>query len=339
MHNRVQRCPLLTISVATVSIKGAMKKLVIAALLCPSVIQACLSLAGAPDPDAGRAERGKELLPDLRHAMNVNLKERRAYSRFGKGQTRHEIKQIEAIDLIYLGQYQTALAILLQVEKESPGGYDTAFNIGTVYELLGDDANALKWISEGIKRNPRSLAGSEWLHVAILEAKIEAANRPDHLLKGHIVEIPERLNNDSEIKVRGRSYWVPSVSVALYHQLHERLEFVKPTDPYVADLLYSYALLEGRLSPYERMLPLENALGLLKMAKAYGFTDDSLQSRSEPSYWAIRLWAVRLAVWGLPALLILLLPFWIAMKCHEPESWIYWAWQRFKEQRQAMIKS
>src|SRR4051812_8229635 len=46
--------------------------------------------------------------------------------------------------------------------------------------------------------------------------------------------------------------------------------FVKPKDPYVADLLYSYALIEANLST------VETGIKLLQMAREYGFPDEAL---------------------------------------------------------------
>jgi len=46
-------------------------------------------------------------------------------------------------------------------------------DLGTAYELAGKNEPALRWIREGLRRNPNSHKGTEWLHVKILEAKIE----------------------------------------------------------------------------------------------------------------------------------------------------------------------
>ena len=55
-----------------------------------------------------------------------------------------------------------AVAMLKDTEKQHPGIYFTAANLGTAYELSGDDENALKWILEGIKRNPRRMLMPCW---------------------------------------------------------------------------------------------------------------------------------------------------------------------------------
>jgi hypothetical protein len=159
--------------------------------------------------DAQPALNDWEMILPLRHAMQADVSKHRAIDRFARSRTTEQIKLLEAIDLIYRGDYEKALTLLHGIEATSPGRYDTAFNLGTAYELTGDNVNALKWITEGLRRNHRSLRGSEWLHVAILNAKIQAANRPDHLLTKHILEVPDTLTRDSEIKVGGEASLPP----------------------------------------------------------------------------------------------------------------------------------
>ena len=56
---------------------------------------------------------------------------------------------------------------------------------------------------------------------------------------------------------------------ALRYQLGERMLFVKPTDPVVADLLFSFATLEANTRV------LEPAVELLQLAKEYGYHDSA----------------------------------------------------------------
>jgi hypothetical protein len=264
--------------------------------------------------------------------MQEDVRHHVATEKFGRGKSVAQRKQIDAIDLIYQGSHQNALKLLHEVEDESPGRSDVAFNLGTAYELAGDNRNALKWINQGIARNRHSLGGTEWLHVAILEAKIEAAKHPERPLRNHIISMPDVLTADSEIKVGGRSYWTQSVSGALYHQLLERLEFVKPKDPFVGDLLYSYAMIEGKLGAEGNELAFENALALLQMAREYGFPDEALLQKSESRFWYAAT-AMRLLVWlqWVPfVLLAILLPIWWTCQSRRPESWLYWAVRRFR---------
>ena len=75
--------------------------------------------------------------------------------------------------LILLERYEEAIELYLDIEKIKPNRYSTASNIGTAYELIGQNENALKWIKKSVELDPKSHNGSEWIHIKILEAKIK----------------------------------------------------------------------------------------------------------------------------------------------------------------------
>ena len=256
---------------------------------------ACMNTA-AESPARPDTVNQKVLITELRQAMQVDLRQRQASKFFGHGKTQDEIMLVNAIDMVYQGDLKGALTLLHHVEAVSPGKYATASNLGTTYELLGDNINALKWINEGIARHPESHHGTEWLHAAILEAKIAATKSDSGNLIQNIIKLPADIHEDSEIRIGSKTFWLPSVSAALFYQLRERLEFVKPTDPYVAELLFIYARIEGSIGTRE------NALGLLQLAKEYGFSDQArfvhLQEKWEWLLLIERLkrWAVSIPV-------------------------------------------
>ncbi|MBL7731413.1 MAG: tetratricopeptide repeat protein [Chitinophagaceae bacterium] len=86
-----------------------------------------------------------------------------------------------AVNLAYLGRYEEALAILEPLQKKFPDDYNIAANLGTTYELVGKNELALRFIRKGIELNPDSHDGSEWVHVKILEAKLQLAKDPSWL--------------------------------------------------------------------------------------------------------------------------------------------------------------
>ncbi len=148
-----------------------------------------------------------------------------------------------AVALIHLGRTDEALKILEKLEKRTPGSYYVAANLGTAYELIGDNERAYKWIAEGMKRNPASHFGTEWLHLKILEAKQEIKKNTKWIDTNSILGINwESIGDDlSKVQVfgdRGDPYDAETVRKAIEYQLHERTEFVKPPDPAVASLLY-----------------------------------------------------------------------------------------------------
>lgn len=152
--------------------------------------------------------------------------------------TEYKARSDYAADLVHKGKYDKAIDIFEDIEKSHPGEYIVAANLGTAYELSGNNEKALQWISEGIKRNAKAHLGTEWLHVKILEAKLALTKDPDWL-KTHSV-----LGLNFENEARPKMPWqfpegqdLKSVQAALEYQLHERLEFVKPPEPIVGELL------------------------------------------------------------------------------------------------------
>ena len=149
-----------------------------------------------------------------------------------------------AVTLIHLGRVKEAVALLEDLEDKRPGYYFTAANLGTAYELSGENERALKWIKECIKRNKDSHYGTEWLHVKILEAKLGLERDPDWLKKNSVMGADFRGEGDPQQPKRlatdhlGHQKTLAEIEDALVYQLHERLEFVKPPDPTVADLLF-----------------------------------------------------------------------------------------------------
>lgn len=165
-----------------------------------------------------------------------------------------------------------------------------AANLGTAYELMGKDELALEWIRKGIERNPESHQGSEWLHVRILEAKIGLKKDPDWL-KGHSVagldfgdgELPSRPSPSSlPLGNDGKPLSFLRAHAGIGYQLSERLRFVKPADPVVADLLMDYGqgafLLEGARWSKE----------LLEASRLYGVERAEFKKRQR----AISRWSV-----------------------------------------------
>lgn len=294
-----------------------------------SSVQACINVAGTR-MDGTRKESSWMIPAQLRRVMKQDPAKRKAADFFGHGTTKKEIKQLAAVDEIYGDRLLSALALLQELEKEEPGQYDTAGNLGTAYELLGDNANALKWITEEIKRNPVAHHYSEWVHALILRAKIDAASHPEHPLHGRLIDVSDRIRGDTEIKVGEESYSAGLVRECIYHQLMERMLFVKPVDPYVADLLYTLALLEANLGI------VEDASKLLKLAREYGFPEEALLIQHEKEYQAIATKARLMwwAKWG--PLMFLALFFWFRwMWKHRHEKWFFWTGHQYKAYLQA----
>jgi hypothetical protein len=148
--------------------------------------------------------------------------------------------------------------------------------------LAGDNRNALKWINEGLRRNPESHHGTEWLHTLILETKLRLETDPDDLKAHRILPLPEKFARGTRISIGGAERTMQQVMDALSYQLSERMVFVKPPDPVVADLLFTAALCEAQTGI------LENAVALLKQSAAYGFQDPERLLATEAQYLALK---------------------------------------------------
>ena len=171
---------------------------------------------------------------------------------------------------VRLGEPRTALDILNDIEATSPGQYFTAANLGVVHELDGDLNKALFWVKTGITRSPESHRGTEWLHVRILEIRLQQVNQPNLLKTQSVLG----LDFGSEDKPQAPSaealnavypkLTLSTLAVALEHQLTERTSLVPPPNDIVADLFFDLANVMALIGN------VEHAVMATKLAREYG---------------------------------------------------------------------
>lgn len=185
--------------------------------------------------------------PGLLAPTPAELKNLAAYEKAHPRPQTYQEKTDHAVLLVHAGQAPRALALLQEAEKQSPGHYEIAADLGTAFELSGDNEQALKWIKEGIKRKPDSHQGSEWLHVKILEAKIAMKRDPKWLESNFVSGVDVGQHGESiELKSslprgnRGQLLTLAEYQDHLFYQLHERLQFLSPKDPIVRELMIEY---------------------------------------------------------------------------------------------------
>lgn len=172
--------------------------------------------------------------------------------------------------LIYQDEYAAATRLFVRIEALYPGRHETAANLGTALELMGRDALALRWIRLGIHRDRREHEGTEWLHARILTAKIALKDDPRFLESRSVAgvafepvvvpSLPKAYPDGND----GRPVKPYELEKAFAYQLHERLPFVKPRDPVVANLLSDWATLNLAGGP------IENAQALYRLSERYG---------------------------------------------------------------------
>jgi hypothetical protein len=180
-----------------------------------------------------------------------------------------------AVVLIRFGRPRDAIPLLLRLEQRAPGRYESATNLGTAYELVGDNAQAVHWIGEGIRRNPDSHDRSEWVHLRLLETKVAGGSAPLRSALGLdfgtalVPNKPGRLPAGND----GKPVSPYAFATGIAYQLQERTQFVKPRDPVVAALFYDWANMEMAVGS------LEFADLAYEFAQTYGHPDAALIAR------------------------------------------------------------
>jgi hypothetical protein len=300
-----------------------------AKVLLPAAMFACVNMGGDTSNTSTNIYGFPTTADDssvvslLDQAMALKPSNVTALSKFGTPHNELQRNEAKAVDMILSGDAAGAIPMLKELEQKWPREYATASNLGTAYELTGDNENALKWISAGLERNPHSHLGTEWLHVLILKAKIEAAKHPEQPIKARLLNLPDRMSASTTLEVDGKSLTIAEIELALSHQLQERMLFVKPKDVYVADLLYSYALIEANLHN------LETGVRLLNLARQYGFVDEALLQEHRRHYLLLidisPIWTFLLYLAALSAFL------WF---CHR-KKWFFFSRRAYLEHKHA----
>ncbi|MFL5728162.1 MAG: tetratricopeptide repeat protein [Cytophagaceae bacterium] len=199
-----------------------------------------------------------------------------------QGQYNYKVQSDYALVLLKLGRTYESLGILKELVRQYPNEYNINANLGTAYELNGDPRQALKYIQRAVEINPLSHNGSEWIHVKILETKIQMDRNPLYLKNTSIIGLYVELDKsyskkelDSLNKIKEELVW----------QLTERINFVDAPDPVVANLLSDL----GRLVTVTGFI--ENAIPVYTLSLKYQpLNFDSLIAQRdrlyEKVYWA-----------------------------------------------------
>jgi len=240
-----------------------MKKVLLFLVLIFSISasHACLNYYYSID-NSGHFHDGEEL--DVRRAFNTNFNtsrlERNLKQLQSKLKTSKDYKLLSdyAVLLLKAGKTATALDILEQLSLKHPDDYQIAANLGTAYELSGNNEKALEYIKHGVQLNPNSHSGSEWIHVKLLEAKLKLAENPNYLDSMTVLNLSQAQERD--IKVRDQ----------LAIQIRERFPFCKGPDPIMASLLIDLG------DCYANTASIEFAKAAYEIAKNYYKAPDTI---------------------------------------------------------------
>jgi tetratricopeptide (TPR) repeat protein len=171
--------------------------------------------------------------------------------------------------LIVQKKYQEALKLYLDIEKIKPNRYSTASNLGTLYELIGENQKAYEWIKRSIQINSESHSGSEWLHLNILEAKIK---KIDDVHLGEFL-INNSFGKDVIPKIDLPKETLNELAKSIYYQVNERMSFIKPKDKIISTLLFELG------NAVKIIDENENAIRIYNLSKEYGFQEELVNQR------------------------------------------------------------
>ena len=163
-----------------------------------------------------------------------------------------------AVYLMKAGRVDESLAILKELNKSLPQEYQIAANLGTAYELNGELDSALFYIKRGIEINPDAHAGSEWIHIQVLETKMKQIKNPDFLDFTSVLELSLEQKKDSATRAQ------------LEIQIRERFPFSPGPDQIMASLMIDLA------DCYTNSLSIEHAKAFYNIAELYCGADSTL---------------------------------------------------------------
>lgn len=156
----------------------------------------------------------KSIEADLKK-MEVKLKSNKDY----------KLLSDYAVLLLKAGRTKEAVDLLEQLSLKHPDEYQIAANLGTAYELAGNVEKALEYIKRGIELNPNAHAGSEWVHMKLLETKLKLEKDANYLDKHSVLNLSDKQKKDEKVRDQ------------LMIQIRERFPFCKGPDPIMASLM------------------------------------------------------------------------------------------------------
>jgi tetratricopeptide (TPR) repeat protein len=157
-----------------------------------------------------------------------------------------------AWELVKQGKTKQAVIILDSLLKTHPNEYNILANLGTAYEIVGNNAKALELLTKAVAINKNSHYGSEWIHLNILKHKINKEAFP--LEK--IIDIGgETFNTDWNATISKYNMSTDSTLKSIAYQLHERIGFIAPKDKIIGRLIFDFATIIAKTKSKEEALP------------------------------------------------------------------------------------
>lgn len=141
-----------------------------------------------------------------------------------------------AVIQLKIGDRKKALELMEQLYAKYPNEYNIIANLGTAYEVTGNNEKALELLKKAVAINPISHHGSEWIHIAILEQKL-GNKQYDQIINLGIKDFSQWLNDKNYVFTRPAD----SLKIQLAYQLHERIAFIPLPDSIIGQLVLDFA--------------------------------------------------------------------------------------------------
>jgi hypothetical protein len=168
-----------------------------------------------------------------------------------------------------------AKLVLEDLYKSYPNEYNIVANLGTVYELSGQNKLALTYIEKAVALDSDSHYGSEWIHINILKQKCNLPISNLNFCELKIMNIYDDKHytqNQNKVDSSFARYRLlctsnklatqlankhrDTVLIHLAYQLHERMYFIKGKDPIMATLVDNFIDLMLHRKDYEYLSPM-----------------------------------------------------------------------------------
>lgn len=163
----------------------------------------------------------------------------------------HARRILFADALLHLGRIREAIGFLTETEVAFPDAYINALYLGLAHEIAGDLKTARHWVARTIERNVDARGGSEWLHLAMIDAKLALARDPAWL-RTHSV-----LANNTHRTAE-------AILEAIRIQLAVRGDFGLPVDMVVCDLYFEAGVCASSVAARQGYFARSLAIGNLR---------------------------------------------------------------------------
>ncbi|MBO9566178.1 MAG: hypothetical protein J7621_25615 [Niastella sp.] len=288
------------------------KLLLIIALLLPGTLLACINeyyraelpLSGGKLDLSVLLYSKEDVLPYWKHYIpdemvvdNPLAKRKDSLQKIGLNKLDYKsLSDYAAIEL-RIGDRKKAVEILEKLYTQYPNEYNIVANLGTGYELAGNDAKALELLRKAVAINPRSHYGSEWIHVRILEQKI-GAKKYDQIINLGIKDFSQWIIDKNYVFPQPAD----SLKIQIAYQLHERIAFIAPPDDIIGQLVLDFADVVAKSESYDAAIPFYEYAGHYSASLQKVVEDRKVVLKSEKKEivknfrWASVVWALPLIV-------------------------------------------